>query len=243
MLARNRARIQAAQDFDRVLASDPLPALRVPPLPDLSALQQPQFQVPTADQMHARFLAELVARLKAQAVRSRLRLKRPPNLGSPGRLPRDPLGPSVLLGALGELLGSVAVLATLVYLALQTRQTTMPIGAQLDAAFIAANQNLLLTPATSSELQEALDEDRIVDVERNQVRRALYWSSFLISLQWSFHQGRHGLLPTFNEAAQEAALRGLFKNFRSFGGWWETSKHGHLPEFVAWVEEQRSKAA
>ena len=38
------------------------------------------------------------------------------------------------LGALGELLGSVAVLATLVYLALQTRQNTMAIGAQLDAA-------------------------------------------------------------------------------------------------------------
>ena len=35
------------------------------------------------------------------------------------------------LGSLGELLGSVAVLATLVYLALQTRQNTMAIGSQL----------------------------------------------------------------------------------------------------------------
>ncbi len=34
------------------------------------------------------------------------------------------------LGALGELLSAVAVLATLVYLALQTRQNTMAIGAQ-----------------------------------------------------------------------------------------------------------------
>jgi hypothetical protein len=38
------------------------------------------------------------------------------------------------LGALGELLGSVAVLATLVYLALQTRQNVTAILAQLDAA-------------------------------------------------------------------------------------------------------------
>ena len=43
------------------------------------------------------------------------------------------------LGALGELLGSVAVLATLVYLALQTRQNAAAIGAQLDAALIAAD--------------------------------------------------------------------------------------------------------
>ena len=34
------------------------------------------------------------------------------------------------LGALGELLGSAAVLATRVYLALQTRQNTMEIRAQ-----------------------------------------------------------------------------------------------------------------
>ncbi len=40
------------------------------------------------------------------------------------------------LGALGELLGSIAVLATLIYLALQTRQNTMAIAAQLDAAVL-----------------------------------------------------------------------------------------------------------
>ena len=38
------------------------------------------------------------------------------------------------LGALGELIGSVAVLATLIYLTLQTRQNTMAITAQVDAA-------------------------------------------------------------------------------------------------------------
>ena len=46
------------------------------------------------------------------------------------------------LGALGELLGAVAVLATLIYLALQTRQNTMAIGAQLDAARLSNIVNL-----------------------------------------------------------------------------------------------------
>ncbi len=63
------------------------------------------------------------------------------------------------LGALGELLGSIAVLATLVYLALQTRQNTMAIASQLDAARISAGLNFTLTSATSTELQEALIED------------------------------------------------------------------------------------
>ncbi len=56
------------------------------------------------------------------------------------------------LGALGELLGAIAVLATLIYLALQTRQNTMAIAAQLDAAHISATQRLMLAAATSSEL-------------------------------------------------------------------------------------------
>ena len=63
------------------------------------------------------------------------------------------------LGALGELLGSVAVLVTLIYLALQTRQNTLAISAQLDAARISTLISINLTQATSTELQEALGED------------------------------------------------------------------------------------
>ncbi len=38
------------------------------------------------------------------------------------------------LGALGEFLGSIAVLATLIYLTLQTRQNTVAIGARREAS-------------------------------------------------------------------------------------------------------------
>ncbi len=63
------------------------------------------------------------------------------------------------LGALGELLGSVAVLVTLVYLALQTRQNTMAIRAQLDAATVGATQANTMSVATSSDLVEAIREN------------------------------------------------------------------------------------
>ncbi len=64
------------------------------------------------------------------------------------------------LGALGEFLGSIAVLATLVYLALQTRQNTMAIRAQLDGARLTSVMTLSLAAVTSNEVQEALNEDR-----------------------------------------------------------------------------------
>ncbi len=38
-------------------------------------------------------------------------------------------------------------------------------------------------------------------------------------------------------------VRNSFTNFRSFEGWWERAKPSLFPEFVEWVEEQRSQAA
>ena len=143
------------------------------------------------------------------------------------------------LGALGELLSAVAVLATLVYLALQTRQNTMAIGAQLDAASIGGSQNAMLSAATSKELGEVLAEDSTIDMTTNQMRRGFVWTSILTSIQWHVHQGRRGLLPTFYEGGWALRLRRLFADSRSFEGWWEGVKPRYLPDF----EEQRSKAA
>ncbi len=147
------------------------------------------------------------------------------------------------LGALGELLGSVAVLATLVYLALQTRQNTTAIAAQLDAAAIAANQNILLSVARSNELGEAMREDSTGHITTNQVRLGHYWASMLISFQWQFKQARRGLLPSYSEAEMGRIAGVYFTMYRSFEGWWQNAKPSYFPEFVEWVEEQRSKAA
>ncbi len=148
------------------------------------------------------------------------------------------------LGSLGEFLGSIAVLATLIYLALQTRQNTIAIGAQLDAAAIGTTQNALLLAATSSELAEAMREDIAGDITTNQMRLAMYFQSNLTTFQWQLHQARRGLLrPDFHEAGMARAVSVFFTTFPTFEGAWERFKPDARPEFVEWVEEQRSKAA
>ncbi len=147
------------------------------------------------------------------------------------------------LGALGELLGSIAVLATLVYLALQTRQNTLAIGAQLDAAVLSARMSTFLSVATSGELAEALNEDSTAPRTTNETRRGVYWSAAINYVQWQHHQARRGLLPIFHEAGTGGALAGFFTRFRGFEDFWESVKSLYSPEFVEWVEEQRSKAA
>ena len=72
------------------------------------------------------------------------------------------------LGALGELIGSVAVLATLVYLTIQMRQNTMSIRAQVEAAIMSTRIQFQLASASSKEIGEAWfdDEDRRKEVRR-----------------------------------------------------------------------------
>ncbi len=118
------------------------------------------------------------------------------------------------LGALGELLGSVAVLVTLIYLAFQTRQNRMAIDAQLDAARINAVLSINLTAATSSELQEALNEDRARPRTINEARRTNYWAATVYQAQWNFIQDRRGLTLDFRGAGLR--ILGLFRAYRSF---------------------------
>ena len=144
------------------------------------------------------------------------------------------------LGALGEFFGSIAVLATLVYLALQTRQNTMAISAQLDSARISSVQSMFLAGATSTELQEALEEDRVGDVTINQNRRDQWRTVLLANFQWQ--HANQDLLPSAFREGRGVFLGRMFRTYRSFGDWWEARKSGYLPDFVEWVEEQRSKA-
>ena len=147
------------------------------------------------------------------------------------------------LGALGEFLGSIAVLATLVYLALQTRQNTMAIGAQLDVAAIGGNQNAMLLLSTSKELSEALNQQRVHPQPIEQDRVNAFWTAQMIRWQWVFLHSRRGLLLFANLAALRRQIGRQFDAFRDYRDWWERTSSNFNSEFVEWVEEQRSKAA
>jgi hypothetical protein len=147
------------------------------------------------------------------------------------------------LGALGELIGSLLVLVTLVYLALQMRQNTMAIEAQVDATRMVAVKELEMAAATSSELLEALNGDRIEPRAVEQARLDWYWRARFFVVQWNFSQLQRGSSSFGSEELMAGRVRFFFNDFRSLQSWWERSAKLFNPEFVEWVEEQRSKAA
>ena len=146
------------------------------------------------------------------------------------------------LGSLGEFLSSIVVLLTLGYLALQMRQNTMAISAQVEAARTNSLMNLglnLVQPGTV----EAFVEDMADESTTNDFVRAVSCQVMLQNLEWQFNQARRGVMPGFSADRVAGTVGSYFTMFRSFGGIWESQKTNYGPEFVEWVEEQRAKAA
>jgi len=69
------------------------------------------------------------------------------------------------------------------------------------------------------------------------------WSAQLAHDQWVFTHARRGLVPTWNEAGNASLVANRFRIYRSYADFWERAQPVAAPEFVEWVEEQRSKAA
>ena len=95
------------------------------------------------------------------------------------------------LGALGELIGSVAVLATLIYLTVQTRQNAKALQAQAEGNTLAAQIQFGLASAASKELSEAWFDGE--ETQRD-YRRRQHGIAVLSLAEWYFYQGEKGLV-------------------------------------------------
>lgn len=76
--------------------------------------------------------------------------------------------------------------------------------------------------ATIAVTSQAMAEDRISDVAVKGTRRGS---------------------PGVSQDRLGAAIRRLLGSYRTIEGWWLAARSGYKPEFVEWVDEQRSESA
>jgi hypothetical protein len=148
------------------------------------------------------------------------------------------------LGALGEFLGSILVLITLVYLTVQIRQNTKSVQASTELDFLSAWNQLSYFRAESPELMDLyrrggagyqnLEDDEIGRFEH------LCYSQFNI-YQAGFHQHRRGILADDVWEAQERNLA-LALEAPGIRTWLEKSLPRYSEPFGEYVTEQLSKA-
>ena len=142
------------------------------------------------------------------------------------------------LGAIGEMVGGLAVLATLVYLALQVRQSTLQV--RQDAVVSAAKHfPIQLCAMTESEDNIDLLRDGLRDFDALTPNQAARFNSLLLALFSAFASvvdvHGAGLVPVDEFEATE----GNFIRFLLTPGgrqWWEQTKHIYPSRLVTAAE-------
>ena len=144
------------------------------------------------------------------------------------------------LGALGEFVGSVGVIATLIYVAIQIRQTQRAVNANTFQSLSDTSISLFALSASEDGIVEAMTKQISGEaLSRNDLYRAqnLYRATVRNIENWHF-QWEQGLLPDDKMEAMGRAMAG----WPSADEWWETEKPKLRESFVDWVESRLSDA-
>lgn len=146
------------------------------------------------------------------------------------------------LGNLGELVGALAVIVSVAYLAIQIRQNTRSLRASAFHNLSNSVANFLGTVAHDSELSSlfmrGLARWRELTPEESQRFVLLMMNLFSLHAN-AYHQHAQGALDS---EAYKGVRMTLARIACSPGGasWWRHTMHVFSPDFVAFVEQDRA---
>lgn len=142
------------------------------------------------------------------------------------------------LADLGELLGGVAVVASLVYLAVQIRQNTRTVKAST------LHHNTDLWSSLFLRLAEPdLARAYVAGMAGQAEIRPLHYTQFFfvcrsmfLAFENQYYQMRHGVLDSQAYAAYERSISTQFLAFKGFRAWWEINRSVFSSEFAEHVD-------
>ncbi len=142
------------------------------------------------------------------------------------------------IGAVGEILGTLAVVISLGYVAVQIRQNTSETKMQRTQSLISANSEVNLAFASNGELAKILrlglhDYNQLSEDE--QVRCGGLCFSAFNRYGFAYHQFRTGQLEEkfWNSIEYELSV---FLSLPGGSEWWNKDKPRFLPEFVTHID-------
>lgn len=145
------------------------------------------------------------------------------------------------LGAIGEIVGAVAVVLTLGYLAVQIRQNTRALRASTHQALIDSTlmyQSLTLNnpDVARIRLYGAMDPSKLTEEDQYRFRTAMEMLFRLI--ENAFVQHEEGTLGDEGWHRYAETVRYHFRDYPSVVEWWKSERIPFGPRFSAWVDEQ-----
>jgi hypothetical protein len=142
------------------------------------------------------------------------------------------------LADIGEILGGVAVVASLVYLAIQIRQNTRTVRSST------LHQNTDLWNAMFLRLAEPdAAEAYVSGMSANPDIRPLHYTQFFficramfIAFENQYFQMQQGVLDPETYAGYQRSISTQFLAFRGFRVWWRQSRSVFTPDFVRHID-------
>ena len=144
------------------------------------------------------------------------------------------------LGAMGEFLGSIGVIVTLIYLATQIRQNTKVARADMSKDLMLTSRSAIWDLAANPELAEIHAEVRGLG-ESDNARHTSFLQSFFRLYEIAFTLHTEGLLDDGIYKSYVEMIR-EFARSRYFDAYWEQSQTFFQQDFRLYVEEQRAIA-
>jgi len=141
------------------------------------------------------------------------------------------------LSAMAEILSSVAILVTLVYLAIQTQQSADSIQANTRQAILDADQQFLIKVMDNPEIYTSQYKPALTDDEK--VRLGAYLILFVRMRENNWLQYRNGVLDEVTWDTYRSSIVQVLSGSTS-RGWWQNyavSRRAFDSEFVSLVNQ------
>ena len=134
-----------------------------------------------------------------------------------------------------QIIASLAVLGTVVYLAIQVKQNTTSLDAQTHATLFEGSQTELLSLYDHPEIIQSITKPGILS-EHEYIRLSTFLTAFLRTREYTWHQHNHGIVHASQMETEKIIIRNTF-GFGRNKTWWErVGKGAYGPQFCAFVD-------
>lgn len=140
------------------------------------------------------------------------------------------------IGAVGEIVGALAVVVTLFYLAQQVRHSTRMARAEMTKDLYLASRSAIMDVTSSDRLAEIWADIRPFEDEAA-ARRHTFYQSFFRLYELQFNLAKQGFLDDSIATSYILVIR-MFARTRHFDAYWAGARNEFHEDFAAYVDEQ-----
>ncbi|MET1084654.1 MAG: hypothetical protein ABWY12_16650 [Burkholderiales bacterium] len=141
-----------------------------------------------------------------------------------------------LLGNLGDFLGAIVVTATLIYLAVQVRQSTKALHAQSRYAAVACSHAELLAAVEHPDMHLAMVQGASALSPEENIKVAFWLLAAMRSREFAWLQHRNGLIDEVQWKQESLIIQALLGTEVPRRWWGSVGRLVFAPEFVAFVD-------